>query len=199
MPCVLFTLGHSTRTLGEFLFLLAAYGVELVADTRAYPSSQRYPHFAQGALAKALKRQGIEYVWLGRELGGYRKTGLGAASPNKAWGSPGFRNFADHMLTEEFQKGMERLLALAEGRRVAILCAERFWWRCHRRLIADWLVAHGHRVIHIVDVGRTVEHELPSFARVEGGRVTYPGEGPWSPGCGRPSSRRGSPGGRPAA
>lgn len=199
MPCVLFTLGHSTRTLGEFLSLLAAYGVELVADARAYPSSQRHPHFARRALARALERQGIAYVWLGRELGGYRKTGLGAASPNRAWGSPGFRNFADHMLTEEFQRGMERLLALAEGRRVAILCAERFWWRCHRRLIADWLVAHGHRVIHILDVGRTVEHELPPFARVEEGRVTYPGEGPWSPGCGRPSSRRGSLGGRPGA
>lgn len=191
MPCVLFTIGHSTRSLTDFLALLSAYGIEVLVDVRAFPISQRYPHFSQKALAQALEARGIAYVWLGKELGGYRRTGLGEASPNKAWGSQGFRNFADHMLSEGFQRDVERVVSLAKEKRVALLCAERFWWRCHRRLIADWLVAQGHRVIHIVDLGRTVEHKLPPFAQVDGGQVTYPGAESWGPGCGKPSCKRG--------
>ncbi|MFN3346705.1 MAG: DUF488 family protein [Candidatus Bipolaricaulaceae bacterium] len=185
-----YTVGHSTRSLAEFLSLLSLYGIEVVVDVRAFPSSQRHPHFAQASLAKALAARGMGYLWLGRELGGYRHTGLGEASPNKAWASVGFRNYADHMLTEEFQRGVEQLVKLGAQKRVAILCAERFWWRCHRRLLSDWLVAQGHKVIHIVDAGRTVDHALPPFAHAQAGGVTYPGEEPWSPGCGKPSSRK---------
>ncbi|MCS7240740.1 MAG: DUF488 domain-containing protein [Candidatus Bipolaricaulota bacterium] len=193
-----FTLGHSTRSQEEFLRILQAYGIEVVADVRAFPRSQRFPHFTKESLAKVLGEEGIEYVWLGRELGGYRRSGLGEASPNKAWNSPGFRNYADHMLTEEFQKGVEELFALGQAKRVAILCAERFWWRCHRRLLSDWLVAHGHKVIHIVDLGHTVEHELSPFAQVEGGRIIYPGGDPWSPGCEKRCCKKLLPGGKPA-
>lgn len=194
-----FTVGHSTRSLGEFLELLRAYAIEVVVDVRAFPTSERFPHFAQGALAQALAEEGVIYVWLGQELGGYRRNGLGEASPNQAWSSLGFRNYADHMLTEDFEKGAKELLSLAKGKKVAILCAERWWWRCHRRLISDWLVAHGHRVIHIVDSTTALEHALPSFARVEGGRVLYPGRLSWSPGCGKGSFRKSFRGGRPAA
>ncbi len=188
-----YTLGHSNRPWLEFLSLLRTYGIEAVADIRAFPSSQRYPHFSQENLKAALEKERIGYIWLGRELGGYRKKGLGKASPNTAWESLGFRNFADHMLTEEFQDGVKKLLELARERKTAVLCAERFWWRCHRRLLSDWLLAQGHRVLHIVDFGEVTEHELPPFARIEAGRVIYPREDLWSPGCARPSSRKNFP------
>ncbi len=186
----LFTLGHSTRSLPAFLHLLKTYGIETLVDIRSFPSSKRFPHFNGEALAKTLPAQGIEYVWLGRELGGYRKKGLGQASPNKAWGSPGFRNYADHMLTEDFQRGVSKVLRLAQEKNVALMCAERLWWRCHRRLLSDWLVAHGHRVVHIVDLGETVEHRLSPFARVADGRVIYPREELWNHGCGKASCRK---------
>lgn len=192
MGLTFYTVGHSNRSLSEFLNLIQAYGISLVADVRAFPTSQRFPQFTREALASALERAGLSYVWLGKELGGYRKTGLGPCSPNSAWKSEGFRNYADHMLTEEFQAGVERLLGLGSQKLTAILCAERFWWRCHRRLLADWLVAHGHTVIHIVDVGRAVPHKLSSTARIMEGRVIYPGGEPWSPGCARASFRSGS-------
>lgn len=179
---IFFTIGHSTRSLPEFLGILKIYGVNLVVDVRAFPSSRRCPHFSRQDLARSLKGEGVEYVWLGKELGGYRKTGLGEASPNKAWSSQGFQNFADHMLTEEFLRGMRRLIALAEGKKAALLCAEKFWWRCHRRLLSDWLVTQGHKVVHILDAGKVVEHELPPFARVEAGRVIYPKKDLWNPG-----------------
>lgn len=192
----IFTLGHSNRPWPEFLHLLRAYGIEVVADIRAFPSSRRYPHFSQENLKAALEKEGIGYVWLGKELGGYRKKGLGKASPNTAWDSPGFRNFADHMLTEEFQNGAERLLRLASEKKTAVVCAERLWWRCHRRLLSDWLLAQGHRVLHILDFGKVVEHELPRFARIEAGRVIYPREDLWSPGSARPSFGKNFPEGR---
>lgn len=170
-----YTVGHSTRSWQEFTRLLSAYGIQAVVDVRAFPSSRKFPHFSREALARGLEMAGMEYLWLGRELGGYRRHGLGAASPNTAWRAGGFRNYADHMLGEEFARGIERVLALARRKTTALLCAERFWWRCHRRLISDFLVAQGHRVIHILEQGREVEHQLPPFARVVEGRLVYPG------------------------
>lgn len=199
MGLTFYTIGHSTRSLPEFLAILKAYGISAIADVRAFPNSQRFPHFSQKSLAAALAKAGIAYVWLGKELGGYRKTGLGQASPNTAWQSQGFQNYADHMLSEEFREGVEKLLQLGQRERTAILCAERFWWRCHRRLLADWLVAHGHQVLHIVELNRVVEHQLPEFAKVVDGLVIYPGEGLWSPGCGKRSYRKSSQEERPDA
>lgn len=173
----IYTVGHSTRSWEEFLSLLSSYRILALVDVRAFPSSRKYPHFSRAALAPTLERAGIEYLWLGKELGGYRRRGLGARSPNTAWQAGGFRNYADHMLGEEFSRGIELLLALARRKRVSLMCAERFWWRCHRRLISDFLVAQGHRVIHILDREKAVEHRLPPFARVEAGKVVYPGEG----------------------
>lgn len=192
MGHLFYTVGHSTRSLPEFLALLRAYGIAAIADIRAFPSSRCFPHFSQESLAVSLEQAGLEYVWLGKELGGYRKTGLGAASPNTAWASPGFQNYADHMLSEEFHRGTTALLALGQRNRTAILCAERCWWRCHRRLLSDWLVAQGHGVIHILELNRAVEHRLPPFAKVEAGGVTYPREALWSHGCGKASFRKSS-------
>lgn len=171
----IYTVGHSNRSLGEFLALLSKHGIEGVADVRAFPTSRKYPHFSRERLEKALAKAEIVYLWLGQELGGYRRRGLGDSSPNKGWQAGGFRNYADHMLTPEFQRGIARLLSLARERKTAIMCAERFWWRCHRRLISDFLVAQGQRVIHLLEPGKVVEHRLPPFAHVQQGRLTYPG------------------------
>jgi len=172
----IYTVGHSNRSLIELLELLSEFGIQAVADVRAFPTSRKFPYFSRENLKKTLEREGIAYLWLGRELGGYRRQGLGEGSPNTAWRAGGFRNYADHMLTPEFRQGIERLLSLGEGRRTALMCAERFWWRCHRRLISDFLVVLGKRVIHILGPGKAVEHRLPPFARVKGGRLVYPNE-----------------------
>ena len=178
MALCVYTIGHSTRGFEEFIVFLRRHEIEVLADVRAFPTSARYPHFSRAELKRRLPEEGIEYHWLGEGLGGYRRTGLGERSPNRGWTSEGFRNYADHMLTAEFERGIERLLELAREKRLALMCAERFWWRCHRRLISDYLVAKGHRVVHIIDESRTVEHKLPEFAKVIDGQLVYPGSEP---------------------
>lgn len=169
-----FTIGHSTRTFKELLSLLKEHDIQVLVDVRRWPSSDRCPQFGRERLKESLETRGIRYVWLGEELGGYRREGLGAESPNKAWDSEGFRNYADHTLTEDFSKGIEKLLTWAGEKRVAYMCAEKFYWRCHRRIISDYLKARGHQVTHIIEKGKTGEHELPSFAQVKNGKLTYP-------------------------
>lgn len=173
----LYTIGHSTRSFAEFAGLLRQHGIAALADVRAFPSSARYPHFSREELEHRLCGEGIEHVWLGEELGGYRREGLGDRSPNQGWETEGFRNYADYMMTDRFERGIEGLLKLAVSNRVALMCAERFWWRCHRRLISDYLVSKGYRVIHIVEESKTTEHKLPKFARIVDGRLRYPRAG----------------------
>jgi uncharacterized protein (DUF488 family) len=170
----LYTIGHSTRSFAEFADLLKRYGIKILVDVRAFPTSARNPHFSREELEHLLRREGIEYVWLGKELGGYRRRGLGDRSPNKGWETEGFRNYADYMMTAPFERGIKKLLELAASNRLAYMCAERFYWRCHRRLISDYLVTKGHKVIHIVDEARTIEHVLPDFAEVIDGALSYP-------------------------
>lgn len=170
---LLFTIGHSTKTFDEFYNLLKMHSIEILVDVRSFPNSKRNPQFNQVNLQKSLEERGIRYVWLGRELGGYRKKGLGEESPNKAWTSKGFRNYADHTLTEEFREGIEKILSLAEKQRVAIMCAEKFYWQCHRRIISDYLKIGGHQIIHILEKGEVIEHKLTSFAEVKDGRLVY--------------------------
>jgi len=169
-----FTIGHSNRSLSELVSLLRENSIEVLVDIRRWPSSKKYPHFNRDVLSESLKAEGIEYFWLGKELGGYRKDGLGDKSPNKAWKSVGFRNYADHTLSIEFRRGIRRLLGYAEKRRVAYMCAEKFYWNCHRRIISDYLVAKGHQVTHIIDEKETRKHRLTRFARIVNGRLTYP-------------------------
>jgi uncharacterized protein (DUF488 family) len=151
--------------------LLEGAGVEAIADVRRFPSSRRHPQFAAEALAGALRGAGIDYEWLGEELGGRRRPRRD--SPNDAWRVGAFRAYADHMETDEFARGLERLERIAGERRVAFMCAEADWRRCHRRLIADALAARSWSVVHIARDGRLSRHELPGFASVGGGRIAY--------------------------
>jgi uncharacterized protein (DUF488 family) len=169
---IVHTIGHSTLPLERFLGALRAHGIAAVADVRRFPASRRHPHFASGPLADALGRAGIAYAWL-PALGG-RRRGL-ARSPHAGWRSAAFRAYADHMDTEEFRTGLERLLALAAERPTAVLCAEAVPWRCHRQLIADALLARAVEVRHVTGPGPPAAHRLPAFARVVDGRLVYDG------------------------
>jgi uncharacterized protein (DUF488 family) len=169
----LFTIGHSTRTLEQLFALLAGFGVAILADIRSSPRSWHNPQFNQQTLAEAATRAGLRYVHLPR-LGGHRH-GLGQVSPNAAWRNPGFRAYADFMQTEEFERGLEELRALAEAGTVAIMCAEVAYFRCHRALVSDVLEARGAEVFHILGPGKARRHAIAMFAQVREGRVSYPG------------------------
>jgi uncharacterized protein (DUF488 family) len=168
------TVGHSNHDEQEFVELLRGAGVELIADVRRYPGSRRQPHFERTALAAILLEAGIGYRWLGESLGGRRKPS--PDSPNGAWERDQFRGYADHMASDEFAAGLAELEELARERRVAIMCAEAWWVRCHRRLIADALTARGWRVLHLGANGRLEEHQMTEFAVAEDGRLTYPAQ-----------------------
>jgi len=169
---VIYTIGHSTRDLREFLDLLTAHRVTQVVDVRRYPVSRRHPQFARDALAAALGEAGIAYHHE-PDLGGRRAARRDSA--NTAWKNAGFRGYADYMATRGFADGLARLLELARARPTAILCAEAVPWRCHRQLIADALVARGEMVGHILGVARADPHRLSSHAQVlPGGRLLYP-------------------------
>ena len=170
MADVVWTIGHSTRTLESFLGLLVDNGIEAVADVRRYPGSRRWPHFARESLASALDGCGLSYLWL-PELGGRRSPR--ADSTNTAWRSAAFRGYADYMATEAFAEGLDRLVNLACGLRTAVMCAEAVWWRCHRGLIADVLRWLGFDVIHILGPGSTASHPYTAAARIVGGRLSY--------------------------
>ncbi len=168
----IFTVGHSTRPLEEFVGLVAGHGVKQVADVRTVPKSRRHPQFSREALELSLPAHGLSYRHLAA-LGGLRRPRRD--STNTAWQNESFRGYADYMETQAFSAGLEMLLAFAEGRPTAIMCAEAVWWRCHRRLIADALVARGIDVRHIVSAAQAEAHRLTEFATVVEGRVSYPG------------------------
>src|SRR5262249_11550038 len=150
--------------------MVRAHDILGIADVRRYPASRRHPHFAREALGEALTREGIAYDWL-PGLGG-RRHGR-PDSPHTAWRSAAFRAYADHMETAEFRTELARLLVLAAARPTAVLCAEAVFWRCHRQLLADALVARGVEVRHVTGPGPSAAHRLTSFARVEGEHVLY--------------------------
>src|SRR5262249_29984401 len=143
----LFTVGHSTRTLDELVEVLQAHTIQTLVDIRSFPVSRRLPHFNRESLEKSLPTSGIRYVWM-KELGGRRKKSL-PDSPNVALRNDSFRNYADYMLTPDFEHAVAELIKLGEQARTAYMCAERLYFRCHRTLVSDWLVAHGHQVLHI--------------------------------------------------
>ena len=186
----IWTIGHSTRTIDEFISLLKANEINLLADVRTWPGSKRYPHFNKDALATSLSEQGIRYEHF-PELGGKRKSK--PDSRNTAWRNASFRGYADYMETEQFQNGIERLLniagqgaatwAVAEKRydgseavtpcAIAIMCAEAVWWRCHRSLIADCLKARGVEVLHILGATKVDPHPYTPAARIVNGELSY--------------------------
>ena len=168
-----FTIGHSTHELAAFVELLERHVIACLADVRTAPRSRRTPQFNREALSAALAAVGVDYVHL-PELGGWR-TPVAGSEENAGWRHRSFRGYADHMASPEFAAGLERLTALSAARRTAIMCAEAAWWRCHRRLVSDALVAGGWTVEHIGPDGRLARHELTEFARVrQDGRVVYP-------------------------
>jgi len=168
----IWTVGHSPRSAEKFRELLKAHGLEVLVDVRTYPGSRRYPQFNRDELSDSLGRSKIEYRHEPR-LGGRRSPR--PDSHNTAWRNAQFRGYADHMETEEFKNGVRELLELAASKHVAIMCAEAVWWRCHRSLIADYLKAEGHEVIHILNDKKTEEHPFTSAARIVKGKLSYKG------------------------
>jgi len=169
----LFTVGHSTRPIAEFIELLQSHVVEQIIDIRTIPKSRHNPQFNGDSLATSLHAAGIRYVHL-KELGGLRRAK--PDSVNLGWRNASFRGFADYMQTKEFTDGLERAIRLAEERPSALMCAEAVPWRCHRSLVADALLVRGIRVLEIVSAAQPKEHQLTPFADVHGTRITYPGD-----------------------
>ncbi|MCL5067304.1 MAG: DUF488 domain-containing protein [Thaumarchaeota archaeon] len=167
----IYTVGHSTRTLDEFLAILEEHKIGILADIRTVPRSRTNPQFNKDTLSVFLEGRGIAYVHL-KSLGGLRHPRND--SQNLAWTNTSFRGYADHMQTEEFENGINDLLRLARKDRVAIMCAEALPWRCHRRLVADSLAARGMEVFDILSVKGKQIHELTKWAKVDGTRITYP-------------------------
>ena len=210
------TIGHSTRSLDDFIALLHSHGINRLADIRTVPKSRRHPHFAGDALARSLPAEDVAYRHF-PGLGGLRKPKRD--STNTGWRHEGFRGYADYMQTAEFARALEELIDWARGgperaapqldnnvmrveraapqqhegvaradgavppgnvarafqARVAIMCAEALWWRCHRQLVADALIARGIKVRHIASASSAPLHTVTDFARVDAGRVSYPG------------------------
>ncbi len=171
MAAELRTVGHGTLPADELVDLVRGAGVEMLVDVRSYPGSRRNPQYGRDRMEEWVPESGVDYRWE-RRLGGRRP--VRADSINVGLRNEAFRGYADHMATDEFAAGLERLLALAESRRVAVMCAEAQWWRCHRRLIADALVARGHGVLHVGSAGGAEPHELSEAAVVEDGGIVYP-------------------------
>ena len=184
----IYTIGHSTRTLDELVAALKAHHIQTLVDIRSFPMSRRMPHFNRESLEAELPRHGIAYVWM-KELGGRRKK-IRHDSPNTGLRNDSFRNYADYMMTDEFAEGIERLLAIAQGKagesllgrpddvkreeNTAIMCAERVYFQCHRMLVSDYLTAHGHTVLHIDDDKHAPrQHKLMAEARLVDGKVVY--------------------------
>jgi uncharacterized protein (DUF488 family) len=157
-----------------------SHGIQRVVDIRRFPASRRYPHFNSDQLAAKLAGHGIAYTWL-ESLGGRRSAA--PDSTNTAWRNAAFRGYADYMSSEAFTRGMEELDRRASASRVAIMCSESVWWRCHRALVADLLKSRGTTVLHILDAGRADEHPYTPAARLADGRLTY------DPARGEPASR----------
>lgn len=170
----IWTIGHSSRPLDDFLQLLSGEQIELLADIRRYPASRAHPHFNSDALSAALAEQKMRYQHFA-DLGGRRNTRL-ADSPNTGWRVDSFNRYADYMTTAPFREGLAALTEQAERLRTAIMCSEAVPWRCHRRLVADALIVGGWQVRDIIGKAPAKPHSLTPFARVEADRITYPAE-----------------------
>jgi uncharacterized protein (DUF488 family) len=167
----LYTIGHSTRTLAELIEVLQAHAIRNLVDIRAFPMSRRLPHFNRETLELELARGGIAYFWESR-MGGRRKK-ITSESRNTALRSESFRNYADYMLTTEFQQAASKVRELAEEKRTAYMCAEKMYFQCHRMMVSDYYVAHGDEVRHIVDVAEPKIHKLMREAQMVDGELVY--------------------------
>jgi Protein of unknown function, DUF488/Hypervirulence associated proteins TUDOR domain len=178
-PSTIWTLGHSTRTIEEFIELLRENQIEILVDVRHFPGSRRFPHFNKPQLALALSTAGIRYEHL-IELGGRRPAR--PDSRNLLWRNASFRGYADYMETQPFRDGIDRLLKIARTGRTAIMCSEAVWWRCHRSMISDDLKAKGIQVLHIMGPHKIQEHPYTSAAHLVNGRLSYESPSLFTPG-----------------
>lgn len=169
---ILFTIGHSTHTTREFIRILKAHDIELLADIRHYPGSRYCPQFGKARLKRNLERNGIDFVHL-VSLGGRRRPDK-ESKKNLGWRSPQFRGYADYMQTEEFEAAIEELMKLAEKKNAVIMCSEAVPWRCHRSMVADVFIARGWKVIDLFTEKIARVHAITKFAKTRKGRVTYP-------------------------
>lgn len=166
----IWTIGHSTRSLDEFMAILNSYHIECVADIRSFPSSRKYPQFNKDALEISLCQSNIRYFHL-KNLGGRRK--VHPNSKNTAWRHIAFRGYADYMETDAFKKGIKELEGIASKDRTVYMCSEAVWWRCHRSMVSDYLKVNGWTVMHIMGIGKDQEHPYTSPARIEGEKLVY--------------------------
>ncbi|MEP6712980.1 MAG: DUF488 domain-containing protein [Ferruginibacter sp.] len=167
---VIWTIGHSTRTLEAFVEMLHSFEIKTVVDIRSYPGSRRYPHFNKEALEISLPENNIQYIHL-KELGGRRK--VNPDSKNTAWRHLAFRGYADYMETDTFKEGIEALEKIALKQRTAYMCSEAVWWRCHRSMVSDYLKVAGWIVMHIMAVGKADEHPYTAPAKIVKGKLSY--------------------------
>lgn len=170
---VIYTIGHSTYTLEDFMNILQKHGIKVVVDVRRFPGSKRYLWFNKENLEKELGNHGIDYTHF-EALGGRRKVLLN--SPNNRWRNDAFRGYADYMETADFEKAIKRLEDIALERLVVYMCSEAVWWSCHRSMISDFLKAQGWTILHVMNNPQTVEHPYTAAARIANGRVYYSDE-----------------------
>ena len=166
----IYTIGHSTHPLDEFLALLRSFSISLVVDIRSFPTSKRYPQFSKENLDRSLNENSIGYLHLVK-LGGRKKPVVG--SINTRWRNMAFRGYADYMETHDFKGAVSQLEDRAISQKVAFMCAEAVWWSCHRSLISDYLKIKGWKVMHIMGPGKSNEHPYTSAARITGGQLRY--------------------------
>ena len=169
----LYTIGHSNLSFKQFASLLKEHEIGLVADIRRYPSSRKFPHFNRPVLSELLAAENIDYLWL-ESLGGRRHTEKDNKSVNTGLKSMGFRNYADYMATDEFRRAVGELLSAAAQSRTTVMCAEKLYWKCHRRLLSDYLVTRGVEVIHIIEPGKSSIHKLTAYAVATESGIIYP-------------------------
>jgi uncharacterized protein (DUF488 family) len=169
----IYTIGHSTHPIEEFIGMLKAYDIHTLVDIRSIPASRRYPQFSQDSLMETLRKNHISYVHI-KDLGGRRQPAKD--SHNMGWRNKSFRGYADYMETARFEAALKKLIALAEKHTVSIMCAEAVPWRCHRSLVGDALAARQIEVVDIFSKDKSSPHRMTPFAHIKGNRVTYPQE-----------------------
>ena len=166
----IWTIGHSTRPLEEFISMLDSFNIELIADIRSFPGSRKYPRYNKEALEVSLPQNSIQYVHL-KSLGGRRK--MLPNSKNTGWRHPAFRGYADYMETNDFKEGIIGLEKLALEKHTAYMCSEALWWRCHRSMVSDYLKINEWKVMHIMRLGKAEEHAFTEPARIVNGKLNY--------------------------
>lgn len=166
----IWTIGHSTRSLEEFVDTLHSFSIELIADIRSYPGSRKFPQFNKEALEISLPQHNIQYIHL-KNLGGRRK--VNPDSKNTGWKHAAFRGYADYIETGAFKEGIIELVNKALKQRTAYMCSEALWWRCHRSMVSDYLKLQGWKIMHIMGVGKAEEHSYTSPARIVNGELNY--------------------------